>query len=313
MLTLLALAALGLALLTVAADHLVLGAGRLAARFGISPVVVGVVVIGLGTSAPELVVSGIASVRGDGGLAVANLVGSNVLNVTVILGIAALVAPVKVRSSVPRREAPLSVAAVTLFAALVLVGLGRLAGALLGAALILTVVILVRLAHVTTADPLPAEVGDFLDAPPVPRAGREALRAVLGLAGTLLGAHLLVANAATAAQRLGVPQTVVGFTLVAVGTSLPELVTAVQAQRRGDADLLVGNLLGSNLFNAVAGGAVVGLMGRGEPARLGYPVLAAMVAVSLLTWLVLYRGYRVSRFEAVLLLVAYALTLPLIT
>src|SRR6266511_1986075 len=289
MLTLLALAALGLALLTVAADHLVLGAGRLAARFGISPVVVGVVVIGLGTSAPELVVSGIASVRGDGGLAVANLVGSNVLNVTVILGIAALVAPVKVRSSVPRREAPLSVAAVTLFAALVLVGLGRLAGALLGAALILTVVILVRLAHVTTADPLPAEVGDFLDAPPVPRAGREALRAVLGLAGTLLGAHLLVANAATAAQRLGVPQTVVGFTLVAVGTSLPEL------------------------FNAVAGGAVVGLMGRGEPARLGYPVLAAMVAVSLLTWLVLYRGYRVSRFEAVLLLVAYALTLPLIT
>src|SRR6266540_3341633 len=262
MLTLLALAALGLALLTVAADHLVLGAGRLAARFGISPVVVGVVVIGLGTSAPELVVSGIASVRGDGGLAVANLVGSNVLNVTVILGIAALVAPVKVRSSVPRREAPLSVAAVTLFAALVLVGLGRLAGALLGAALILTVVILVRLAHVTTADPLPAEVG---------------------------------------------------FTLVAVGTSLPELVTAVQAQRRGDADLLVGNLLGSNLFNAVAGGAVVGLMGRGEPARLGYPVLAAMVAVSLLTWLVLYRGYRVSRFEAVLLLVAYALTLPLIT
>src|SRR6266508_2792231 len=296
MLTLLALAALGLALLTVAADHLVLGAGRLAARFGISPVVVGVVVIGLGTSAPELVVSGIASVRGDGGLAVANLVGSNVLNVTVILGIAALVAPVKVRSSVPRREAPLSVAAVTLFAAL-----------------ILTVVILVRLAHVTTADPLPAEVGDFLDAPPVPRAGREALRAVLGLAGTLLGAHLLVANAATAAQRLGVPQTVVGFTLVAVGTSLPELVTAVQAQRRGDADLLVGNLLGSNLFNAVAGGAVVGLMGRGEPARLGYPVLAAMVAVSLLTWLVLYRGYRVSRFEAVLLLVAYALTLPLIT
>src|SRR6266511_511543 len=105
MLTLLALAALGLALLTVAADHLVLGAGRLAARFGISPVVVGVVVIGLGTSAPELVVSGIASVRGDGGLAVANLVGSNVLNVTVILGIAALVAPVKVRSSVPRREA----------------------------------------------------------------------------------------------------------------------------------------------------------------------------------------------------------------
>src|SRR5204862_7544615 len=131
--------------------------------------------------------------------------------------------------------------------------------------------------------------------------GREVLRAVLGLAATLLGAQVLVTNAATAAQRLGVPQTVVGFTLVALGTSLPELVTAIQAQRRRDADLLVGNLLGSNLFNSVAGGALVGLASRDGPARLGYPVLAAMAAISLLTWLVLYRGYRVSRVEAVAL------------
>ena len=148
-----------------------------------------------------------------------------------------------------------------------------------------------------------AEVGDFLDhTAPVPHLGRETLRAVAGLAGTLIGAQLLVVNAAAVAQRAGVPQTVIGFTLVALGTSLPELVTAVQAQRRRDADLLVGNLLGSNLFNSVAGGALVGLAGRDGPARLGYPVLAAMVAVSLLTWLVLYRRYRVSRVEAVALL-----------
>ncbi|MGI5240670.1 sodium:calcium antiporter [Dactylosporangium sp. CA-139066] len=133
-----------------------------------------------------------------------------------------------------------------------------------------------------------------------------------GLVGTLAGAQLLTAGASGVAQRLGVAPAVIGFTVVALGTSLPELVTAVQAQRRGNGDLLVGNLLGSNLFNSVAGGALVGLFGRGEAARLGYPVLAAMVAVSLLSWLVLYRHYRVSRAEALALLVMYALTLPLI-
>jgi cation:H+ antiporter len=334
MLALVALAVAGLALLTVAADQLVVGAGRLAARLGVSPVVVGVVVIGLGTSAPEFVVSGLAAAHGDTGLAVANLVGSNVINVTLILGVAALVAPVVVRSSVPRREAPLSVAAVTAFAMLALLGLGRPAGAVLAVATVVALVLLVRLARVGTLDPMPAEIDQFLADPaltdeasaaksvvtqpepgataPVAHLGREAIRAVLGLAGTLLGAQLLVSSAATAAQRLGVPQTVVGFTLVALGTSLPELVTAVQAQRRRNTDLLVGNILGSNLFNSLTGGAIIGLAGRGIPARIGYPVLAAMVAVMLLTWLVLYRRYRISRIEATLLLVAYLLTLPLI-
>jgi cation:H+ antiporter len=328
------LAVAGLALLTVAADQLVVGAARLAAGLGVSPVVVGVVVIGVGTSAPEFVVAGLAAARGDSGLALANLVGSNIINVTLILGVAALVAPVTVRSSIPRREAPLAVAAVTLFAGFALVGLGRGAGVVLSVASVAALVVLVRLTHVGAADPMPAEVDDFLadvgadteqaaaqpadrrptsaGGPPGTHLGREALRAVLGLAGTLLGAQLLVANAATAAQRLGVPQTVVGFTLVALGTSLPELVTAVQAQRRRNADLLVGNLLGSNLFNSLTGGAIVGLADR-SPAHIGYPVLAAMVAVILLTWLVLYRRYRVSRTEAALLLVAYLLTLPLIS
>jgi cation:H+ antiporter len=307
-------AVLGLALLTVAADQLVLGAGRLSARLGVSPVVVGVVVIGLGTSAPEFVVSTLAAARGDTGLALGNLVGSNIINVTLILGVTALIAPVVVRSSVPRREAPLSVAGVTLFAAFALIGLGRAAGTVLAAAVVAALVLLVRLARTRPADPMPAEVGEFLDGTtPAPRSGREAVRAVAGLAGTLVGAHLLVTSAAAIAQRAGVPQTVLGFTLVALGTSLPELVTSIQAQRRREADLLVGNLLGSNLFNSVAGGALVGLVNRGEPARLGYPVLAAMVAVGLLTWLVLYRRYRVSRVEAILLLVAYALTLPLIS
>lgn len=308
----LAWAVAGLVLLTASADQLVIGAGRLATRWGISPVVVGVVVIGLGTSTPEFVVSGLAAARGDTGLALGNLVGSNVINLTLILGVAALISPIAVRSSVPRREAPLTVAGVGLFAVLAGVGLGRPAGVVLAVALVAALVALVGIARTGPADPLPAQVGEFLDhQPPAPRLAIELPRAVAGLAGTLAGAQLLVVNAAQAAARLGVSPAVVGFTVVALGTSLPELVTAVQAQRHNDTDLLVGNLLGSNLFNALAGGALVGLADH-RAARLGYPVLAAMVAITLLTWLVLYRRLRVTRPEALLLLAAYAATLPLI-
>lgn len=301
----------GLGLLTVAADHLVTGAGRLAARLRVAPVVVGVVVIGLGTSAPEFLVSGLAAGRGDAGLAVGNLVGSNVLNLTLILGVAALVAPVAVKSTVVRREAPLSVAATVLFAGVAAAGLSLAGGVVLAVATAAALVVLVRLARQASPDPeLADEVTEFLDTGPL---AWEVTRLVLGLAGTLLGAQLLVANAADIAGRLGVPQVVIGFTLVAVGTSLPELVTAVQAQRRGETDLLVGNLLGSNLFNSLVGGAVVGLAVGGDAVRAGVGLLAAMVFVSLLSWALLFRGYRVSRVEAGVLLVAYAASLPLLS
>ncbi len=314
MLLYLVLAVLGLGLLTVAADQLVLGAGRLATRLRVSPVVVGVVIIGLGTSAPEFLVSGIAAAHGQGGLALGSLVGSNIINLSLILGVAAPIAPVVVRLSVLRREAPLASAAVVVFAALVLLAwLGKVAGAALAVLFAVALFVLLRLARSAPTDPMPAEVVEYLDAPPVAHPGRETARTLLGLAGTLLGAKVLVSNAAALATEFGVPATVVGFTLVALGTSLPELVTAIQAQRRGEADLLVGNLLGSNLFNSLAGGAIVGLAGPSNAPRIGYPVLAAMVAVSLLAWLLLFRGYRVSRPEGALLLSAYALALPLVT
>jgi cation:H+ antiporter len=303
-------ALIGLVLLTVAADQLVVGAGRLAARWGVSPVVVGVVVIGLGTSAPEFVVSGLAAARGDAGLALGNLVGSNIINVTLILGVAGIVAPIAVHSSVPRLEAPLTVGAVLLLAASALVGLGRTGGAVLGVGAVGAGVLLVQLSRTRTTDPMTDEVEDFLHRAPAPHLTKELVRAVIGLVGTLAGAHVLVVTAADAAGRLGVPPAVIGLTVVAFGTSLPELVTAVQAQRRHEGDLVVGNLLGSNLFNSLIGGAVVGLAERGAPARLGSPILAAMVAATLLAWLVL-RRHQVSRAEAGLLLTAYLITLPL--
>ena len=306
------LAVAGLLLLTVASDQLVLGAGRLAATLRIAPVVVGVVIIGLGTSAPEFLVSGIASARGTPGIAVGNLVGSNIINVTLVLGAAALVAPVIVRSSIPAREAPATVLSTAVFGAFALAGLALIAGIVLAVLGALAIVALVRLARPRPSDPLPGEVVQFLDPAPSRRWQLESLRALVGLAGTLAGAQLVVVNATTLAQRWGVSDAVIGYTLVALGTSLPELVTAIQAQRRRESDLLVGNLLGSNLFNSLIGGAIVGLFASSTESSVNYPAVAAMVGVNALAWLLLFRGHRVNRIEGGILIAAYLATLPLL-
>jgi cation:H+ antiporter len=303
----------GLALLSVAADQLVIGSSRVATRLRVAPIVVGVIVIGIGTSTPEFLVSGLAAAQGNGGLAVGNLVGSNILNITLILGVAALIRPIAVASSVVRREMPLTLAAMLLLAAATAIGLEPISGSVLAIATVGALWLLVRIATGTADRVLGPEAAAAVAEPAHRPFGREIARTVIGLAGVLAGAQLLVVNAASVATRLGVPQVVVGFTLVAFGTSLPELVTSIQAQRRGEPDLLVGNLLGSNLFNSVAGGAIVGLAGGGRTAGLGWPLPAAMVLIGLLAWALIYRGARLGRGDAAVLLVAYAVCMPLLS
>ena len=308
------LAMAGLALLVVAGDQLVAGSARVAAGLRVPPVVIGVVLIGLGTSAPELLVSGIAAGRGDYGIAAGNLVGSNVLNLTLVLGTAGLIAPVVIRSAVLRREAPLAVLAVVVFAGVLLFTPNRAGGAVLAALLVVTSVVLLRPDATARTDELATEVTEYLGGTHRRSTVLHTARAVLGLAGTLLGAALVVDGAVDVATRLQVPQVFIGFSVVAVGTSLPELVAAIQAQRHGEVDLLVGNLFGSNMFNSLAGGAVIGLAGgapAGEPGIHALAVLV-MVASSLLAWLLLLRGSRLIRAEAALLLVGYALAIPLL-
>lgn len=302
----------GLAILTVAADQFVAGAARLAVVFRISPIVVGAVIIGFGTSAPELLVSGLAGLQGSLDLAIGNIVGSNVANLTLVLGVAAVITPIIVRSPVLKREAPLSLGVTVLFALLVQGGVGLLEGVLLVGALIASLTWIIRSAR-GHDDAMAGEVEEFLHGNlPSPR--REAVRTALGLLATLGAAQLLVMSATTVAAELGLNEGFIGLTVVAIGTSLPELATAITAARKGETDLIVGNLLGSNLFNSGAVGATAAFAGAGlviDPviAVLG---ISLMVGISIVATLFMVTGKRVVRWEGIVLLIAYGVTLPLL-
>ena len=302
----------GLALLTLSADQFVAGAARIAAAMRLSAVVIGAVVIGFGTSAPEMVVSAIAAGRGSLDIAVGNIVGSNVANLSLVLGVAGLVTPIVVGSKVLRREAPLSLGLTLVFAVLVQGGLSRWNAVVLGLLLVGALTVILRQAR-TGDDVLSGEVDEYLGDEP-PSLPREWVRTVLGLLGTLAAAQILVTSATTIAAEVGLAEGFVGLTIVAIGTSLPELATAVQAARKGETDLIVGNLLGSNLFNVGAVAAVAGLVGPGplaDPTIVGFATVL-MVAVALLATLFMASGRRVVRWEAAVLLVGYLVCVPLL-
>lgn len=304
----------GLALLTKAADEFVEGSVRLAAALRISPVVIGAVVVGFGTSAPEMLVSGLAAAGGNLDIAVGNVVGSNIANLSLVLGVAGVIAAITVDSSVVRREVPLTVAATMLFAALLVGGLSRLDGAVLVVAMVAAVAWMVLSARRQGNEELSSEMAAELDTAGHRRRGKEAVRTVAGLVGTIVGAQLLVTGAVNIAESLGLSQAFVGLTLVAIGTSLPELVTAVVAARKGAHDLIVGNVLGSNMFNSLAVGGVAALVGPGPvgDAAVVARAAVAMIGVTLLAVGFAAFGASVTRGRAVVLLVVYALTVPLV-
>jgi len=295
----------GIVILTFAADHFVEGAVTVADVFGISPVVVGALVIGFGTSLPEMLVSGVAAVQGDADLGVGNVVGSNVANLTLVLGLAALISVISIDVLTSRRELPLCIGAVLLFALLVQGGFRRYEGVILFVVLIATLLWLLRNAQDHESVVHEPEEGD-------PSALVSCVRTGLGLVGTVGGAWLLVEGGTSLADEVGLTGGFVGLTLVAIGTSLPEMVTAVVAARKGETDLIIGNLLGSNIFNSLAVGAVLGLLGPGplEDNNLAGLATYIMIAVVLIAGLFLYTGGRVVRWQAAVLLLIYIGSMP---
>lgn len=305
----------GLVLLTYAADWFVVGAARVSASLHLSTVVIGAVVIGFGTSAPEMVVSGIAAGSGALDIAVGNIIGSNVANLSMVLGAAALVTAITVESPTLKREAPISLGATLLFAWLVQDGLTRGEGTILAVALAAALYVILK--GTGGEDPeaaMGSEVDEFLGDGEEHPLKREVARTVGGLLAVLVAAQVLVTSATTIATELGLAQGFVGLTIVAIGTSLPELATSLQAARKNETDLIVGNLLGSNLFNSLGVGAVAALAGPGlvDDAKLTGLAVALMIGVGLGATLFMMTGKRVVRWEGMVLLIGYVAVMPLL-
>ena len=303
------LVAVGLVVLTLGADALVRGAGALALRLGLSALVVGLTVVAFGTSSPEMAVSAEAALSGDSAIALGNVVGSNLFNLALILGVTALIRPLTVDPALVRRDLPVMLAATVAVVVFLLDGVvSRFEGVLLLASLVGYTGISIRASR-REARSADAERSDEA------RAAAEAARGPLwkalaglvgGLAALVVGAGWLLGGAVSLAEGVGVSPAVIGLTLVAAGTSLPELATSVVAARRGQPEIALGNVVGSNTFNGLG---VLGLAAVLHPVEQGgvtWPTLLAMLAVSALAvGLVWVRG-RLGRAEGAVLILAYA-------
>ena len=307
---------LGLVLLIAGGDLLVRGAVRIAERLRLSPMLVGLTVVGMGTSMPELAASLQASLAGSPGIALGNIVGSNIANSLLILGVAALIAPIAVKSSTLWRDGGVGLVAVlVLLAAGATVGLSREAGVaflIMMAGYIYYAYRQERLGAPHSAAFDRAAAMEEVDPALTPRdrpGGRLSLALLLFIAGLALivgGASLLVNSAIAIAGQLGVSDTVIGLTVVAVGTSLPELVTSAVAAWRKQGDIALGNVLGSNIYNILFIGGLTGAIApTGVPASIMAFDLWVLAAVSLVVMLFAFSDGRLSRREGLVLVAAY--------
>jgi cation:H+ antiporter len=304
----------GLVLLIGGAELLVRGASTLATALRISPLVIGLTIVAYGTSAPELAVSVQSGVAGQGDLALGNVVGSNIFNVLFILGLSATIAPLVVSRQLVRRDVPLMIGVSFILLLLALDGrIGRLDGLLLFAgAMSYTAYTVIQ----SRREPQPPADTAPDQHPPAPWSVQVAL-VLVGLGMLVLGSRWLVNGAVVFAETLGVSELIIGLTIVAAGTSLPEVATSVLATLRGERDIAVGNVVGSNIFNVLS---VLGLTGLVSPAAISVSGAAlafdipVMLAVAVACLPIFFTGYLIARWEGLLFLgyyVAYTLYLVL--
>jgi len=298
--------ALGLVLLYYGAEALVRGSSSLALRLGLSPLVIGLTVVAFGTSSPELVVSLKAGLAGQGNISVGNVVGSNICNIGLILGICALVTPIATTSQIVRIDIPIMIAATAFTTFLLWDGtLGLAEGIILFALLLAYVVFSVYLARRQPTDALGAEFdtevkaskrGLFIDL----------LMVAGGLVLLIFGARFLVDGAVVIARAFGWSEALIGLTVIAVGTSLPELATSLVAAVKKEADIAVGNIVGSNIFNLLG---ILGITAMTTPlAASGISLVdyAVMAVFALVLWPMAYHQKCITRLEGAILLAGYA-------
>ncbi len=303
---------LGIGVLYYGAEWLVRGAARLAASLGVSPIVVGLTVVSFGTSAPELVVSTVAALSGNSDLAIGNVMGSNLANIGLILGLTALLKPLDVQARVVWREMPLMLLVTVALYPLVMedLTLGRGDGVILLLALGAYLLFVSHSVETESAVVL-EEYQDYMREVEQARTVvdlSDVTWVILGSCGLVLGGYAIVQGAVQVASALGVSQVIIGLTVVAVGTSLPELATSVVAAAHREPDIAVGNVIGSNIFNVAA---ILGVAAVIEPMVIPPSVLRrelpAVIAMSVLVFPFLRTGWRLGRVEGAVLLAAYVL------
>lgn len=303
----------GLVILILGADLLVRGAARLAAAFGVSPLVIGLTIVAIGTASPEIAVSLQASATGQGELTLGNVLGSNIFNVLFILGLTALFAPIKIAEQLIRKDAPIMVGVSLLTFALAYNG--RL-GALDGVILLVGLLAYTGFALWQSRRESQAVKNEYAQeyAEKQPRTTRNMVVNVIfiliGLGLLVFGSNLLVEAAVSIAHGLGVSELVIGLTIVAAGTSLPEVATSLIAGLKGESDIAVGNAVGSNIFNllGVLGlSALIAPDGLAVAERVLHFDLLVMVFVALVTLPVFYLDGRISRLEGILLISYFVL------
>ena len=292
----------GLVLLYDGAEFLVRGGVQIAKRFQVTPLVIGLTLVAFATSAPELVVSCDAALKGMGDIALGNVIGSNICNIALILGLCAVIAPLQVNASLFKLDLPLMIGSSVLFALFCFLtgGINRIEGALFFAGTIAYVVVSIRNAR-RSGDVVTEVEGDGKPLSP----GVSIVLVLLGLGFLVGGARLLVNSAVWLAELFGVSQAVIGLTIVAIGTSLPELATSVIAALKGERDIAIGNVVGSNIFNILAIMGISPLLRPIEAADIQLIDLGMMVFCTLLLYPFLRTGFVLSRKEGVCLLTVY--------
>ena len=291
---------LGFALLVWGADKFVAGASALARRLGVSPLLVGLTIVAFGTSAPELAVSVTAALQGANEIAVGNVLGSNLFNLLVVAGLSALICPLVMDRTLLRRDWPLSLLAAVMLCAMIApdLTLSRLEGAVLLAVFALTLFLQIH-AALTGRSPLDDAAEDIVMSPLM-----IGVNILLGLACIILGGQLAVSGATGVARMFGLSETLIGLTIVAIGTSLPELVTSLVAAHKGQNEIAMGNVIGSNIFNILL---ILGVSSVITP----IPVLSTsivdclvLIGITIVFYLPARRG-RLGRFPGALMALCY--------
>lgn len=296
---------IGLVTLTLGAEGLVRGSASLATRIGVTPLIIGLTVVAFGTSSPELVVSVDASLSGHPDIAIGNVVGSNIFNIGIILGITALLCPVSVQLQVVKHDGPIMIAVSILASILIAAGaLSWPAGIALLGGIIAYTALTIRAAKKETALEVERQFREG-----VPPRSASLYSDLLFIGGGLLlliaGSRLLVVSATNIARLIGISEAVIALTIIAAGTSLPELATSAVAALRRQPDIAVGNIVGSNIFNILAILGAASIVGPLSTTGITHRDLWVMVAFSIGLLPLLYTGLRLQRWEGALLLIGY--------